>query len=92
MFHICNIYKCCNTTTLFSIIYNTKKKGHKMSEKIVVCEEIIKSKPSGCYSIRVDTDCSPLRFIKIREFDTFEEADAFAKTLPRKHVSVAQSD
>lgn len=49
-----------------------------------VCEEKINGKWSGLYSIRVNTDCNPLRFRIIESFDTFEEADEFARNL-REH-------
>lgn len=58
------------------------KKGNKMiDEKCVVCEEIINDKPSRCYTIRVESDCCPSRFIKLGTFDTYEEAEEFEHQL-----------
>lgn len=40
--------------------------------KYCICCE----KTTHCLSIRVDTDCSPVRFDVLSIHDTFEEADA----------------
>ena len=42
-------------------------------KKFVICRE----KTCGIYSIRVNTDCSVVRFEIIKSFDTFEEADDY---------------
>ena len=42
-------------------------------KKFVICRE----KTCGIYSIRVNTDCSVIRFEIIKSFDTFEEADDY---------------
>lgn len=42
-------------------------------KKFVICRE----KTCGIYSIRVNTDCSIVRFEIIKSFDTFEEADDY---------------
>ncbi len=43
-------------------------------KKFLVCEEIINDKPSKCYSIRVNTDACPSRFIIKGEADSYKEA------------------
>ncbi len=47
-----------------------------MFKKYIVCEECIDGK-WGFYSIRMNTDCSPSRFIIVASFDTYEEANEY---------------
>lgn len=42
--------------------------------RYVVAEEIINGRPSGYYTIRVNTDVNLRRFMVIKSFDTYEEA------------------
>lgn len=42
-------------------------------KQFVICRE----KACGIYSIRVNIDCSTVRFEIIKSFDTFEEADEY---------------
>ena len=44
-------------------------------ERYCICEEIINGVPSGCFTIRVESDCNPNRFKVIGTFDTFERAE-----------------
>lgn len=53
-----------------------------MLKEYVICEELING-IYGLYTIRVNTDCSPLRFKIIADFDTFEEADKYIKLLKK---------
>ena len=46
-------------------------------KEYVVCEECVNGFYCGCYSIRVNNDCSSLRFIVIASFDTYEEASDY---------------
>ena len=57
-----------------------------MLKKYVVCEEIIDN-IYGCYSVRINTDCSLSRFKVLADFDTFEEADNYVDYLrhPEEH-------
>ena len=55
-------------------------------EQYAVCEEIINGKPSGCYSIRMSFDTNPARFIVIKIFDSYEEADDFIHYLLHKDI------
>lgn len=50
-----------------------------MLKEYVVCAEEIKG--NLYYSVRVNTDCSPVRFKVIESFDTFEDADSFIALL-----------
>jgi hypothetical protein len=43
-------------------------------KEYVVAEEIIEGKPSGSYTVRVNTDVNPARFIIVASFDSYEEA------------------
>jgi hypothetical protein len=45
--------------------------------KYCICEEKINNKWSGCFSIRISTDCNLERFRIIKSFDTFEKANNF---------------
>ena len=49
----------------------------KESYKYCICEEKINGKWSGCFSIRINTDCNPERFRIIKSFNTFEKANNF---------------
>lgn len=42
-------------------------------KQFVICRE----KTCGIYSIRVNTDCSTVRFEIIKDFDMFEDADNY---------------
>ena len=55
-------------------------------KQYAVCEEIIKGKPSECYSIRVISDTNPARFIIIQIFDSYEEAKDFVNYLYHRSV------
>ena len=55
-------------------------------ERYAVCEEIINGKPSGCYSIRLSSDASSARFIVIKTFDSYEEADDLIHYLLHKDI------
>lgn len=43
-------------------------------KRYVVAEEIINGRPSGYYTIRLNTDVNLCRFMVIKSFDTYEEA------------------
>lgn len=55
-------------------------------KRYAVCEEIINGKLSGCYSIRMSFDTSPTRFIVIKTFDSYEEADDFIHYLLHRDI------
>lgn len=46
-----------------------------MFKKYVVCEERIKDK--SFYTIRINTDCNPLRFKILADFDTYTKANDY---------------
>ena len=50
-------------------------------KEYVVAEELINGEPSGFYTVRVNTDVNPARFIAIDSFDTYEEAEALIRFL-----------
>lgn len=50
-----------------------------MLKKNVVCEEYINGK--SFYTVRTNTDCSPLRFKILADFDTYEEANDYIRYL-----------
>ena len=56
----------------------------------VVCEEIINGRLSKCYSIRVESDCCPSRFVKHKAFEDYEDANDFIHKL-REHEKANDS-
>ena len=46
-----------------------------MKERYCICEEIIGGQLSGCFTIRVESDCIPGRFRIIGSYETFEHAN-----------------
>lgn len=57
---------------LSTVVYSNQEK-EKIMKQFVICRE----KTCGIYSIRVNTDCSKVRFEIIKDFDTYEEADTY---------------
>ena len=41
----------------------------------IVCEEYVGGK--SCFTIRANTDCSPVRFKVLADFDSYEEANLY---------------
>ena len=50
-----------------------------MLKEFVVCEEYINDE--SFYTVRVNTDCSSLRFKVLADFNTYEEADDYINYL-----------
>lgn len=58
----------------------------KELKEYVVAEELINGKPSGFYTIRVNTDVSPMRFVAVDSFDTLQEAMDYIRYYRNKTV------
>lgn len=52
----------------------------------VVCEELINNQRSGCYTIRVESDCCSSRFFILGTFKTYEAANNYIHKLKGIHI------
>lgn len=51
-----------------------------------VCEELINNQRSGCYTIRVESDCCLSRFLILGTFSTYEAANTYIHKLESVHI------